>query len=315
MGGGKGGGGGGEQVVTSRYAPYIESQHTVFLSKIATARDAALLDNPFTGYTDVDIAGAFFGVGYAISDFPSLYDMYGKFIAGLDIETLWQQEFEDTVNSPVVGNLVAAESELLDDEIIATSIPRLQTGIRDINSVIASSYVIAKGIVEDGRVKTIAKYDAELRYKLIPVAETRWQTHLQWNQQVVSIYSELMKFYYSAIHDVNEDNYSMATKEALWPFTVLDFERAALGALQGAMTSKTDVAGASTASRVLSGALSGAAMGAMVGSQISGTAGAWGVTGGTTAGVSGATATTAGNFSVMGAGVGGALGIASALTY
>jgi len=307
--GGGGKGGGGDTQTTIRYAPYIEVQHQTFLSLVADHRTAALADNPFTGYTDVEVEDAFFGAGYTIASFPSLYDMFGKFMAGLDIEVLWQQEFEDTVNSPEVANLISAEADLMDDDIEATSIPRLQTGMRDLNSVMASSYPIGRAVIEDGRVKSIAKFGAELRYKLIPVAQERWKTHLQWNQQVVSIYAELMKFYYAAKHDVDEDNYSYASKYRLWPFTVLDYERAALGALQGATSQKTDVAGASTTARVMSGALSGAAMGAMVGSQISAPAGGALTTGGSVA--TGA----AGSYAGAGAGVGAVLGIASALTY
>ena len=58
----------------------------------------------------------------------------------------------------------------------------------------------------------------------------------------------------------------MVTKNTLWPFTVLEYQRAALGAMQGASNSKSDVAGASTAQKAIGGALSGAAGGAMIGS-------------------------------------------------
>ena len=51
-------------------------------------------------------------------------------MAGLDIEALWTQEYNDTINSPVVSNLIAAEGALIDDEIETTSLPRLQTGMR-----------------------------------------------------------------------------------------------------------------------------------------------------------------------------------------
>lgn len=289
-----------------RYAGYIESQHKAFLSLIASYRNDVIDDSPFSGYVDVEVENAFFGLGYTISSFPSLYDMYGKFMAGLDIDSLWDQIFEDTVNSSLVGNLVTAQADLLDDEITTTSLPRMQEGMRDINSVIASSFVIGKAIIEDGREKTLAKLDAELKYKLIPVAESRWQTHLQWNQQVVSIYSEIMKFYFAAKHDVNEDNYSFAAKDKLWPFTVLEFERAALGALQGATNTRSDAAGTSTTARVLAGALSGASMGAMVGSNItSSTSNSF-----TTTSASGAN-----TYSGAGAVVGAAVGIAAALTY
>lgn len=261
-------GGGGSSKTTIRYAAYVEYRHNNFLRDVYTNRVAAIADNPFSDYDDIVIDAAFFGSGYTIASFPSLYDMYGKFMAGLDIEELFDQTFEDTVNSSVVSDLVSAESSLMDDDIEANVIPRLQTGMRDINSVMGSSYVIGRAIVEDARVKSLSKYSAELKYRLIPVAESRWQSHLQWNQNVVGIYSEIMKFYFSAKIDVDDINYSMAAKSVLWPFTVLDFERAALGALQGATNQKTDVAGASTAKRTISGALSGAAMGAQIGSSI-----------------------------------------------
>lgn len=290
-----------------RYAPYVEAQHEAFLAHIASARDTALVSSPFDDYTDIIVDAAFFGVGYLISSFPSLYDMYGKFMAGLDIDTLWTQIFADTVNSPEVDALLVAESHLMDDDIVAHSMPRLQTGMRDINAVMGSSYVIGRAIIEDAKVKAMAKYSADLRYRLIPIASGRWTTHLDWNKGVVGVYAELMKLYFSTKIDVDEANYAMSAKDKLWPFTVLDFERAALGALQGAINSKTDVAGASTASKVIGGALSGAAMGAMVGSQFTQTAASG------TVGTAGYTAGT--SYAGAGALAGAALGIAAALTY
>lgn len=259
-----------------RYAGYIENQHYTFLAKVAQNREIALADNPFTAYTDIEVDAGFFGTGYTIANFPALYDMYGKFMAGLDIDVLYDQMLEDTLNSGVVSDLVSAEADLMDDDITSNVVPRLQTGMRDINAVMGSSYVIGRAIVEDARVKSLAKYGAELKYRLLPAVESRWQSHLQWNQNVVGIYAEIMKFYFSAKTDVDDINYSMAAKGTLWPFTVLDFERAALGALQGAVNQKTDVAGASTAKRAMSGALSGAAMGAQVGAQIGQNGGAYG---------------------------------------
>lgn len=266
------GGGGGSTETMIRYADYVQEHHDDFLNQVAANRDIAIEANPWAAvpYSDIICDDAFFGSGYLISSFPSLYDMYGKFMAGLDIEVLWTQIFEDTVNSPIVDTLVSAEAALMDDDIEANLLPRLQAGMRDVNSIIASSYVIGRALIEDARVKARNKYAAELRYKLIPIAADRWGVHLEWNKNVVGVYAELMKFYYAARIDVDDANYSMASKGVLWPFTVLEFERAALGALQGATTTKTDVAGASTAKKAISGALSGAAMGAMIGGKSGG---------------------------------------------
>ena len=310
-GGGDGGGGGGDTQTTIRYAPYVEESHRTFLEQIAyyahgidNPNGKLVEQSPFEGYVDIDVETAFFGAGYLISSFPSLYDMYGKFMAGLDIEVLWHQALYDTVSSALMNELIAAEGALLDDDIEINSLPRLQIGMRDINSVMASSYVIGKSIIEDARVKSLAKFSAQLKYNLIPYAVSRWQTHLEWNKGVVGVYAELMKFYYSAKTDVDEINYAMAAKHKLWPFTVLDFERAALGALQAATNTKTDVAGASTTAKVISGALSGAAMGTMVGGSIK--------TGATAAEIAAGSASTyAGVGSIVGAG----LGVAAALTY
>ena len=291
----------GDQTTTVRYAPYVESYHTNFLATVSSNRNAIINSSPFAGYTNIPVDEAFFGTGYIISSFPSLYDLYGKFMAGLDIEALWDQVLDATVNSVVVKDLISAQSAMMDEDITINSLPRLKTGHRDINSVMSSSFVIGKSIIEDAKTKALALFSADLKYKLISIADNRWRAHLDWNKNVVGMYSEIMKFYFSTKTDIDEVNYSMAAKNKLWPFTVLDFERAALGALQGATNTKTDVAGASTTSKVLGGALSGAAMGAMIGSNFN------------TAATSTTAASTAG--SAWGAGAGAVLGIAAALTY
>lgn len=259
MGGGNGGGEEGESII--RYAPYVEDRHKDFLNKVASHRRSVVSHSPFSGYTEIEVENAFFGVGYVISSFPSLYDMYGKFMAGLDIDTLYSQLFEDTVNAPEINNLVSAEAQLLDDDIETKVLPRFQVGARDINSVISSSFLVGKSLIEEARVKALSKFSAELKYKMIPVVSERWRAHLVWNEGVVRMYAEVMKLYYSAKMDVDDTNYSMAAKDKLWPFTVLDYERAALGAMQGAMTTTGGVAGTSQTRKVIGGALAGAAAG------------------------------------------------------
>jgi len=303
--GSSGGGGGGDTVQTLRYAPYIEEKHTSFLNEVQAQRITAVSNDPFDGYTDIEVNDAFFGAGYTITNFQSLYEMYGKYMSGVDIDALYTKVFEDVVNSPTVGALISAESALMDDDIEENSYPRLELGSRDLNAYNGSTMLIAKALVEDAKVKSLAKFDAQLRYTLIPVAQAVWNTHLEWNKGLVGMYSEIMKFYFSSKADIDEINYAMAAKSALWPFTVLDFERACLGALQGATVSKTDVAGASTASKVLSGALSGAAMGSMVGNTIAPATAANAATG---------TAASAGGGG-WGAAGGAVLGIGAALTY
>jgi hypothetical protein len=266
---GGGGGGGGDTETTIRYAPYIEAHHQDFLDSTANAVASAINASPFTGYVPIDYLSGFFGVGYAISSFPSLYDMYGKFIAGLDVDALYTQILEDSINNPAINNLVSEHASELADDIIQNASPRLVTGLRDINSVVSSSFIVGKAMLETARTKAISKYDVGLRYAMIPVAGSRWTSHLDWNKNTIMAYAEIMKLYFSTAMDLDNHNYSMVTKDRLWPFTVLEYQRAALGAMQGASNSKSDIAGASTAQKAIGGALSGAAAGAMIGSYVS----------------------------------------------
>jgi hypothetical protein len=282
---------------TIRYADYVETHHHDFLNAVQKARNVTIDNSSYSEYSDISLIDAFFGTGYTLSSFPSLYDIYGKFMAGLDIDSLYSQLFEDTVNAPEVNNLVSAESALINDDIEETAIPRLQLGIRDINSVMSSSFVVGKSLIESARVKVVEKFRADLKYRLIPVVKERWTAHLDWNKNVVCTYAEILKFYISSKIDVDEVNYAFAARNRLWPFTVLEYERAAVGALQGAITTTSDTGGSSKTSKVIGGALTGAATGAMVGNTIAP-----------------ATATTSGGAG-WGAGVGTALGIAAALTY
>jgi hypothetical protein len=287
-----------------RFAQYIEEFHTNLLTLHQDYRDAIRDDSPFADWTDIPVDSAFFGTGYLISSFPSLYDMYGKFMAGLDIDALYTQIYADTVESTVIDDLVAAEADLLEDDIDTNILPRFETGMRDINAVMSSSFVIGKALIEATRVKAVAKFSAGLKYQMIPVAAERWKGHLEWNKGVVMTYAEIMKLYYSAKMDITDVNYSMAVKDMLWPFTVLDFNRAAAGALNGA-TASTEIAGTSRAGKVIAGALGGAATGLMAGTAIGGFVGV-----GTGAATGAMIGMPAGPFGAL---IGGALGLAAGL--
>ena len=64
--------------------------------------------------------------------------------------------------------------------------------------------------------------------------------------------------------DTEEHNQRLAAKNTLWPFTVLEYQRAALGALQGATNQGGGGAESSQIGKSIGGAMSGAATGFMV---------------------------------------------------
>lgn len=258
---GGGGGGSGDSTNTVRYAPYIEAHHTTFLDVSAAAGTAARASNPYGSYSDINFDVAFFGVGQTLANFTSLFGLHKSLLLDLDTEALWVTILGNTQSNSAITDAVSAQAALIDDEIDTTVVPRFQAGMRDINSVISSSFVIGKSLIEDGRNKKVAEFAADLKYKMIPVAATRWNARLEWNKAVVSSYLQILNFAVNTQFGEDDRNFDFAARKALWPFTVLDYERANLGAMQGAISGKNSVAGASQTQRAIGGAMSGAAMG------------------------------------------------------
>ncbi len=263
-----------------RYAPYIEEKHQLFLEAVQGKRIELENSSPFSSFSPIDIDDAFFGAGLTIADYDSVFPLFNTFMNDVDLGTLYDEVFESTTNSQKVRDLIAAEGALLSDDIEQEAIPRLSAGARDINSSQSSTFIIGKSLIESGRQKNLSKFSAGLKYELIPHAVDRWKTTLNWNREIVGTYSDIIKFYYNAKMDMNEHNYMFLSKDVLWPFTLYDHERAALGAMQGARTESTSVqgteSGPSKGQRMASGALSGAAAGAQVGAQIGQGYGVWG---------------------------------------
>lgn len=262
--GSSGGGGSGGGTYTMRYASYIESRHQTFLADTQTYRRSVINDNPYEGFTDIPVDAGFFGTGYLLASFPSLFDMYGKFVAGMDVDALWEEILDSTVDSPAAASMVTAESALLDDELDSTILPKYMTGMRDMNATMSSTFINGKALLYDAKQKQVAKFSSELKWKLVGVAQERYKTHLAWNQSVVESYSNLFKTYFGVKDGITRLNYDIRSKDSLWPLTVMDYERANLGALQGAMKQSTDKDSGGGGS-FLGGALSGAAAGGMMG--------------------------------------------------
>lgn len=271
-------GGGGSSKSTStttvgltKYAPYVEARHSDFLNIAQSYRQALQGDSPYKDYVDIPLDDIFFGTGLVINSFPALYDMYGKHMAGLDIEAIWSNSFETVLNSAAVDNLVSAEAVLVDDDIETQALPNMCIAMRNANAVSTSTFIINKALIERSKVKSLSQFSGNLKYNLIPEVQELWRTQLNWNKAVIGTYSEIIKLYYSLDLDVADFNYGMKTKDMLWPFTVLELEGAALAALQGAKTqsssSKTKGGGGgeNKVMGAVSGAMSGASMGAMIG--------------------------------------------------
>jgi len=268
--------GGGDQTKTKRYAPYIEAQHVEFLTITATRRDDIISDSPFIGYSSIEISDAFFGLGYLISSFPNLQDMFGKHMAGLDIETLWDSTFNGIVNSSEVDEVMVEEIKLLDEEI-ERELADYQVSMRNLNAISTSSFILGKAVVEDKRVKAFAKISLDNKIELFSTIGKEYTTRLDWEKGDITVYANAMKDYFMYTAIIDNVNAKFVSKNSLWPFTVLSFEEAALGTMQSVVSwqkkteprERSDVSkGLLVASYTTTGYMIGGPWGAAVGAIV-----------------------------------------------
>jgi len=280
--GGKDGGGdsGGDSQTTVRYAPYLEAAHSSIMnhggSDIATmsfvdALNATLGGSPYGGYEQIDIDEGFFGmtvddpdVTYEMKNFPSLWDMFGKFMGGLDVHDLWAQIYQDVIQGPEIENAVTAQSELLQDDIDMTVMPKFLAGMRDINSVQATTFVIGKAIIQSAHVKSINKFSSQIRVHALDISNDQWAKHLSWDEAVIRTFSDMFKLYYAARIDMDRVNLEYPAKDAMWDINLFENARAMIGAMSGAAATASQNEPSQT-QKAIGGAMTGAATGYMVG--------------------------------------------------
>ena len=260
------------QVTT--YAPYIEEKHKSILNTVAAFRKDLINDSPYTSYKEQDTDSALLGVGYAITDFSALYDMFGKFMSGYDLEALWDIT-SNQIQVSEIDSAIKTAAITVNDTLENATIPELKLAMRENNSVISSSFIIAKANIERKKLKALLNISTEVNFKVLLCTNSTYNAVLNRHKEVIDSYAEIMKFYYTATPNADEARTRFKRMDAFWPFTVMEFERAILGTMQGTSYDKlTDERERSTLSKCL---LVGSytAQGAYLGAHIGGPWGAF----------------------------------------
>jgi hypothetical protein len=262
---------------TVRFAPYLELFHKDVLNdqgadwpdkSLTDALNAAFGGSPYGAAPSLTPAEGLYGTGYDLADFPSLYDMFGKFMAGLDIHTLWEQTFNGVIDSSPFDEAIASQAETLDDDLEQRVLPAFEAGMRDIGAIHSSAFATGRSIIYDTRVRAINDFSAKLRLAAVDAANKIWGGHLEWNKQVVTVYYEMLRLAQGLQKDANEHNTSMDAKHVTFDLDLFDYARAMIGALAGspaAVGPGDKQAGPSQLTKGLSGAVAGAAAGGSYG--------------------------------------------------
>jgi hypothetical protein len=250
---------------TVRFASYIESKHKSAIQEAVTTREKIIEHSPYAGYSSLSADDAFFGIGFMVSSFPSLYDTFGKNLAGLDIDSLFTSAVSAKMSDS--EDVLRSELALIDDSIEQMQEHKLSA--RDLNATNGSTFLMGSATIEQNRITKTTDFRIAIRYGLIAGVVSSWTGTLSWNEDLVKRYAQSLRDYYLCRVNADDFGYKTESNDTLWPITVLDFERNMLAAMTGSRASKAmtekERSNISKAFLVASHTATGAQVGSMFG--------------------------------------------------
>ncbi len=170
-----GGGGGGTGAVT--HSAYMETVHgqwldnaggdTPAVSMVDTIDAAIVAGSPFAAALaydpDTDIAAW----ETAVSDFNALLAAIAETTDWAALYTQAEASIPDIATVGITEAVIVADgvafAAQLDDQITTITLPRFQSGMRDINAVVSSAFVLGQSNIEGFRDRDVAKHDSAMR--------------------------------------------------------------------------------------------------------------------------------------------------------
>lgn len=280
-----GGGGGGGTSGKVDYPDYMKIMHTNLLTgasvvdtantpfdpttNLFTAIDNAVATSPYSGEDaydpDADITTFLAALAVFSGDVTSFDPTWGTYSAL--VETAVDLIIDDTE----VDAVTQAHADILDDRLTTDVLPRFQTGMRDINAVISSSFVIGQSILEAFNTREVANFDAKLRLqnygaKLQMVSAgvkdsiMLQQLSLQFSESVFRNTAESYRIKVVMKKEELDEHLDILDNDYRWGLELYQYGSNAIGSMAGSAVGagKTPTKFAT----VLGGALSGAATGA-----------------------------------------------------
>jgi len=261
----KGGGGSSGRV---DFPDYMKDWHGIALddggadvltTSITDVMNAAIGSSPFTGAVSYDPSTPVAAMIGAPDDLGTLVDLLS---AGTGLNTL----ISNVLDENRIDDAVTEFSEDLGNRLTTEVLPRFEAGMRDINGVLSSAFVIGRAIIEDGQTRQVAKYSADLHLKAFGDDAIRIiQLKLDYQKVVSSLIIEANRLKIVAKKEEADGNLKIDESDALWDLEVYKYGGNLLASISGASTTSGKHQGSSTAQSVIGGALSGAAAGALYG--------------------------------------------------
>jgi hypothetical protein len=313
--GSTGGGGGGSGAIS--YPTYMQDWHTTWLANVATAMTTAQATSPYTGLSAYNPSVALSVVDAAVSVFRSeaiLIDSHTTFDtiagqAGDEADDMFAASVFASMASRVdtyittssaASTATSAFSDMLDEEYDGKITPAFEAGMRDINAIMSSAFVIGTSLIATERANKVAKFTSEIllqdhnkrgdyimslmtkRSDLITQAISEmlrlFIQKIEFTRTYAALISDTKRIHIAAMNDQQLEDKAIDVNDAKWDLETFQYGANMLAAIGGGTAQPPKMEGSQMA-RIIGGGLSGAAAGAMLGSRIGGegsSLGGWG---------------------------------------
>lgn len=285
MGGGSGGGGGGSGRV--EYPEHMTRVHEDWLDQggadvitdsITGFMNIAFANDPFSAALAYDPDDALADADTAICGFNTLVDTLAHdsdWIAALsDAQTYIDGTL---ITGSSMSDEVSAFEDVQEDILNYKTIPEFEAGMRDLNAVMSSTFVVGKAVLLAHHIRDVAQFNADLRFKAyLQRNELALKGVAQMLQSLMHrVDSEgryaMMKLDFNRIKIVAKDEEEQANtaydeSSAKWDLEIFQFGANLLAAIGGGVGPP---GGGGKKPSKLQSALGGAASGAAMGSMIS----------------------------------------------
>jgi hypothetical protein len=235
--------------------------------------NVALGGSPYATMVALDPSAELTAMDTAVAAFNSRVDALdwdGDWEAAVDAAVIKADAavFDDTY----IDNDITAFGNNLDDQIENIVLPRFHGGMRDVNAVMSSAFVIGESIIEGMRDRDVAKYGTDLRVKvnfqrndfIAKGVESMLRdlvAQIDMEKSVAHYTIEANRLRIVAEKEEKDTNNDTAVANAKWDLEVWQYGANLLAAIGGGTVTPSGSKGPSKAQSAIGGVLSGAAMG------------------------------------------------------
>lgn len=165
-------------------------------------------------------------------------------------------------------NLEDAYSDMLDDEIETKVLPKFKAGMRDINAVQSSAFVIGEAVIYAARNKDYANYATQLRLRRSDdIVLKLLELEANVTRETAHMVADTKRIGIVAKKEESEVNARYDEADALWDIELYQHGSNMLAAIGGGTSTTASASKSNPISSAIGGGLSGAAAGAMIGAQ------------------------------------------------